>query len=105
MFAKTPKFNLQSRKKEEKERENKRDKYTAYLCYYIPLTAFGECRNISLFTIQVIGQKPVDELVGKYEFGTMPVSSGLKKELVERLYTTGSKRHALSGISGTLRPN
>jgi hypothetical protein len=65
----------------------------------------GECRNISLFTIQVIGQKPVDELVGKYEFGTMPVSSGLKKELVETSLHNGSKRHALSGISGTLRQN
>jgi hypothetical protein len=68
------------------------------------LIAFVDVQNFDLFTIQGIGQ-PVDELVGKYQFRIMPVRAGLKKELVERLYTMGSKRYAPSGISGTSRPN
>jgi hypothetical protein len=63
-----------------------------------------DVQNLDLITIQGIGQS-VDELVGKYQFRTMPVPAGLKKDLVERLYTMGSKRHALSGIRRTLRPN
>jgi hypothetical protein len=63
-----------------------------------------DVQNLDLFTIQGVGQ-PVDVLVEKYQFRTMPVPAGLKRELVERLYTMGSKRHALSGISGTLRTN
>ena len=99
---KTQKFAFQSKKKRRKE--NKRGKYTDYCCYYISLIAFVDVQNLSLFTIQGVGQ-PVDVLVGKYQFRTMPIPVGLKKKLVERLYTMGSKRHALSGISGTLRPN
>jgi hypothetical protein len=57
-------------------------------------------QNISLFTIQVIGQKPVDELVGKYEFRTMPVPSGLKKELVERSTQRDRRGTLFPGLAG-----
>ena len=40
-----------------------------------------DVQNLSRFTIQGVGQ-PVDVLVGKYQFRTMPVPAGLKKELL-----------------------
>lgn len=97
-------FVLNKQEAVSEEEENEPDKWKEIdrvKLYNPPIVDQRIARQKGLFTIQVKETTPVNEIVGKNEFRAVPVPAGLKKELVELLYTMGIDRGTLfSGLAG-----